>query len=158
MATELKPDIVALDIGMPNLNGLDAARDLVSALAALQNNSTFFSNKVTQTAGLDLRGVPRAHNRDVLTRRERQVVQLLAEGKSTKEVASFLGLSVKTAETHRSNIMGKLGLHSVSELVMYAVRNNIVQAFNADAPVVSFEAELASRSGIDQVGGTPQAD
>jgi hypothetical protein len=54
-------------------------------------------------------------------------VQLLAEGKSTKEVAVHLNLSVKTAETHRSNIMRKLGLHSVSELVLYAVRNNIVQ-------------------------------
>jgi len=64
--------------------------------------------------------------RDRLTPREREVVQLLAEGKSTKEVAVALGLSVKTAETHRSNIMRKLQLHSVSDLVMYAVRNNIV--------------------------------
>jgi len=63
---------------------------------------------------------------DRLTPREREVVQLLAEGKSTKEVAVALGLSVKTAETHRSNIMRKLQLHSVSDLVMYAVRNNIV--------------------------------
>ena len=65
--------------------------------------------------------------RDRLTPREREVVQLLAEGKSTKEVAVALGLSVKTAETHRSNIMRKLQLHSVSDLVLYAVRNNIVQ-------------------------------
>jgi DNA-binding NarL/FixJ family response regulator len=64
--------------------------------------------------------------RDRLTPREREVVQLLAEGRSTKEVASSLGLSVKTAETHRSNIMRKLQLHSVSDLVLYAVRNNIV--------------------------------
>jgi hypothetical protein len=56
------------------------------------------------------------------------VIKLLAEGKSTRDVASLLQLSVKTAETHRSNIMSKLGLHSVSELVLYAVRNNIVQA------------------------------
>jgi DNA-binding NarL/FixJ family response regulator len=62
-----------------------------------------------------------------LTSREREVVQLLAEGKSTKQVACHLNLSVKTAETHRSNIMRKLGLHSVSELVLYAVRNSIVQ-------------------------------
>jgi DNA-binding CsgD family transcriptional regulator len=61
-----------------------------------------------------------------LTPREREIVQLLAEGKSTKEVAVALGLSVKTAETHRSNIMRKLELHSVSDLVLYAVRNNIV--------------------------------
>jgi DNA-binding NarL/FixJ family response regulator len=74
---------------------------------------------------------PRSTKGDVslpgLTSREREVVQLLAEGKSTKEVACHLNLSVKTAETHRSNIMRKLGLHSVSELVLYAVRNGIVQ-------------------------------
>ncbi len=63
-----------------------------------------------------------------LTPRERETVQLVAEGRSSKEVACHLNLSVKTAETHRSNIMRKLGLHSVSELVLYAVRNNIVQA------------------------------
>ncbi|PYX05619.1 MAG: hypothetical protein DMG85_15040, partial [Acidobacteria bacterium] len=62
-----------------------------------------------------------------LTAREREIVQLLAEGKSTKEVAVTLGVSVKTAETHRSNLMRKLGLHCLSELVLYAVRNNIVQ-------------------------------
>jgi len=65
--------------------------------------------------------------KDVLTAREREVVHLLAEGKSTREVAEVLGLSVKTAETHRSNVMRKLDLHSVSELVLYAVRNNLVQ-------------------------------
>jgi DNA-binding NarL/FixJ family response regulator len=64
--------------------------------------------------------------KEILTPRERQVLQLIAEGKSTKEVAAALGLSLKTAETHRSNIMRKLQLHSVSDLVMYAVRNNIV--------------------------------
>jgi DNA-binding NarL/FixJ family response regulator len=170
---QLKPDVVTLDIGMPNLNGLDAARqilrraphqkilfmtiyeseqvvqavrdtgarglvlksdaarELISAVEAVQHNATFFSSRVAQ-AGVEggLRRRRRARNRDVLTRRERQVVQLLAEGKSTKEVACMLNLSVKTAETHRSNIMGKLGLHSISELVLYAVRNNIVQAFN----------------------------
>ncbi|HMH01683.1 MAG TPA: response regulator transcription factor, partial [Terriglobales bacterium] len=62
-----------------------------------------------------------------LTAREREIVQLLAEGKSTKEVAVTLGVSVKTAKTHRSNLMRKLGLHCLSELVLYAVRNNIVQ-------------------------------
>jgi DNA-binding CsgD family transcriptional regulator len=66
-----------------------------------------------------------------LTRREREVVQLLAEGKSTKEVAVMLGLSVKTAETHRANVMRKLNLHCVSQLVLYAVRNNIVQILPA---------------------------
>jgi DNA-binding NarL/FixJ family response regulator len=63
-----------------------------------------------------------------LTSREREIVQLIAEGYVTKEVASMLGVSVKTAETHRSNIMRKLKIHSVAELVLYAVRNNIVQS------------------------------
>ena len=66
-------------------------------------------------------------------------MQLLAEGKSTKEVALILQLSVKTAETHRSNIMGKLGLHSISEVVLYAVRNNIVQALSPSAPALNLE-------------------
>jgi DNA-binding CsgD family transcriptional regulator len=67
-----------------------------------------------------------------LTPREREIVQLLAEGKSSKEVAVALGLSVKTAETHRSNIMRKLELHSISDLVLYAVRNNIVHVTPSD--------------------------
>jgi DNA-binding CsgD family transcriptional regulator len=65
---------------------------------------------------------------DRLTTREREIVQLVSEGKSTKEVASLLGISVKTAETHRANIMRKLQVHSVTDLVRYAVRNEIVQA------------------------------
>src|SRR5258708_34993634 len=62
-----------------------------------------------------------------LTAREREVIQLLAEGKSSKEVACVLNLSTKTAETHRSNIMRKLGFHSIRDLVVYAVKNNIIQ-------------------------------
>jgi DNA-binding CsgD family transcriptional regulator len=65
--------------------------------------------------------------RKSLSAREREIVQLLAEGKSTKEVAVILGISVKTAETHRSNIMRKLEMHSVSELIRYAVRNNMIE-------------------------------
>jgi DNA-binding CsgD family transcriptional regulator len=65
---------------------------------------------------------------DRLTTREREIVQLVSEGKSTKEVATLLGISVKTAETHRANIMRKLQVHSVTDLVRYAVRNEIVQA------------------------------
>jgi DNA-binding NarL/FixJ family response regulator len=101
---------------------------------------------MAQALGSDLRGTHRSQDKDVLTRRERQVVQLLAEGKSTKEVATVLDLSVKTAETHRSNIMSKLGLHSVSELVLYAVRNNIVQALNPEslAGASSTEATTAT--------------
>jgi DNA-binding NarL/FixJ family response regulator len=169
----LKPEVVILDIGMPNLNGLeatrqmlktnpqikvlvltlhdsdqmvqevlnagargfllktDAARDLVAAVEALRRGKTYFTPKV---AAMVLNGYLRRENRTApepstrsrLTPREREVVQLLAEGKSSKEVAVALGLSVKTAETHRSNIMRKLELHSVSDLVLYAVRNNIV--------------------------------
>jgi DNA-binding NarL/FixJ family response regulator len=110
----------------------DAARELVAAVEALQHNKTFFTARVAEMV---LSGyLERAHTSSKpapilpsLTPRERQVVQLLAEGKSTKEVAAHLDLSVKTAETHRSNIMRKLKLHSVSELVLYAVRNNIIQ-------------------------------
>ena len=109
----------------------DAARELVAAVEALQNNKTFFTARVAEMvlSGYLDRGhsASRQPTLPALTPRERQVVQLLAEGKSTKEVASHLNLSVKTAETHRSNIMRKLKLHSVSELVLYAVRNNIIQ-------------------------------
>jgi DNA-binding NarL/FixJ family response regulator len=170
----LKPDLVLLDIGMPTLNGLDAARqilascpltrvlvltmhdseqvvrdvlavgargfllksdagrDLVAAVEALQRHGTFFTSKVAE---LVLEGYlnphrisePRCKNR--LTPREREVVQLLAEGKTSKEVAVVLNLSVKTTETHRTNIMRKLDLHSVADLTLYAVRNGIVQVF-----------------------------
>ena len=81
-----------------------------------------------------LKGKP-GIQKEVLTAREREVVQLLAEGKSTKEAAVALEISVKTAETHRSNVMRKLDLHSVSELVLYAVRNNIVQVVQPVDPV-----------------------
>ncbi len=173
----LKPDVIVIDIGMPELNGLeatrqiikahetakvlvltvheshqvvrdvldagargyilksDAGRDLIAAVQALQRNKTFFTSKVAELM-LDsfLKGKP-GIEKEVLTAREREVVQLLAEGKSTKEVAVALGLSVKTAETHRSNIMRKLDLHSVSELVLYAVRNNIVQVVQPVSPM-----------------------
>jgi DNA-binding NarL/FixJ family response regulator len=108
----------------------DAARDLVTAVEALRRDKTYLTPKV---ASMVLEGYLRRDSvpqetpaRSRLTPREREIVQLLAEGKSSKEVASVLGLSVKTAETHRSNIMRKLELHSVSDLVLYAVRNNIV--------------------------------
>lgn len=74
------------------------------------------------------RGGKRTQARSRLTPREREVVQLLAEGKTNKEIAKSLGISAKTAETHRSNLMRKLNLHSVSELVHYAIRNKIVEA------------------------------
>ncbi len=170
-AKQLDPDIVILDIGMPNVNGLtaarqilqndpqqkilfltitdseqivrevlqagargfvlksDAARDLLTAVEALEKNRTFFTRRVSE---MILEGYLNGEAQKELTEpsvspREREIVQLLAEGKSTKEVAFILDLSIKTVETHRSNVMRKLGIHSVSELVLYAVRNNIVQ-------------------------------
>jgi DNA-binding NarL/FixJ family response regulator len=173
-AAELRPEIVILDIGMPNLNGLeaarqmlrhdghckililtitdtdetvqavldtgargfvlksDAARDLVLAVEALQANKTFFTSRVLEMCQESALRINRPVSvgkikLPTLTPREREVVQLLAEGKSTKEVASHLAVSVNTAETHRSNIMRKLRIHSLSGLVLYAVRNNLVQ-------------------------------
>jgi DNA-binding NarL/FixJ family response regulator len=175
----LKPDAVILDIAMPNLNGLeatrqilkinpqtkvliltlhdsdqvvqevlsagargfmsktDAARDLIAAMDALRQGKTFFTPKVAAMVldgylGRDARPTPEVPAGSRLTPREREIVQLLAEGKSSKEVAVALNLSVKTAETHRSNIMRKLELHSVSDLVLYAIRNNIVHVMPAD--------------------------
>lgn len=172
-ASRLKPDVLLLDIGMPNLNGLDAARqilvvapesrililtvhdseqvvrevlaagargfllksdagrDLVTAVEALQQRRTFFTSRVAQ---MMLDGYLRPPDVNgacdqVLTPREREVIQLVAEGKSTKEVAASLSLSVKTAETHRTNLMRKLDLHSVAALTLYAVRNGIVHVY-----------------------------
>ena len=174
-AKESKPDVVVLDIGMPSLNGLeaarqmlkndarakililtmhesdplirdvldagargyvlktDASRDLVTAVNAVRCNKTFFTAKVAQMVldgYLDPKPAkPQEESpKTRLTPRQREIVQLLAEGKSSKEVAVQLGLSVKTAETHRANIMRRLDCHSVSELVRYAVRNNIIEA------------------------------
>lgn len=174
-ADRLRPDVLLLDIGMPNLNGLDAARqilvtdpdarililtvhdteqvvrevlaagargfllksdagrDLVAAVEALQRRRTFFTSKVAE---MMLEGYLRPNGdiddptgQRVLTPREREVIQLVAEGKTTKEVATVLSLSVKTAETHRTNLMRKLDLHSVADLTLYAVRNGIVQIY-----------------------------
>jgi DNA-binding NarL/FixJ family response regulator len=174
LATNSKPDIVLLDIGMPNLNGLDAARqilamspairililtmqdaeqvvrevlaagargfvlksdaarDLVAAVDALQHRRTFFTTRVTQmvmNGYLHQEKESQPLAKAVLTPREREVIQLLAEGKTSKEVAVALKLSVKTAETHRTNLMRKLDLHSVADLTLYAIRNGIVQIF-----------------------------
>ncbi|HVO57556.1 MAG TPA: response regulator transcription factor [Dongiaceae bacterium] len=115
----------------------DASRDLVNAVDAIRKNKTYFTARVAQLV-LDgyLDKKPRSAavpaEKDVpttrLTPRQREIVQLLAEGKSSKEVAVALGLSVKTAETHRANIMKRLDCHSVSELVRYAIRNGIIEA------------------------------
>jgi DNA-binding NarL/FixJ family response regulator len=110
----------------------DAGRELVAAVEALQQRRTFFTSRVAQ---MMLDGYLRPQDDSnpsvqcVLTPREREVIQLVAEGKSTKEVAMALSLSVKTAETHRTNLMRKLDLHSVAALTLYAVRNGIVQIY-----------------------------
>src|SRR5271169_6800935 len=175
-AQELKPDIAILDISMPDLNGVDAARrirkespsteililsvhysdqlirdileagvrgyivksdsdrDLLIAVETLANHKPFFTPRATEVilSNFNSSGArtaePPESVRDRLTSREREIVQLLAEGKSSKEVAASLSISVKTAETHRANIMRKLQIHTVSELVRYAVRNQIVEA------------------------------
>src|SRR6202171_3158657 len=171
---ELKPDIVILDISMPDLNGVEAAkrirkastntevlilsmhysdqlireivdagvrgyivksdsdRDLIIAVETLAKHRPFFTPLATEVilsnlnTGGPVTKIPESI-RDRLTSREREIVQLLAEGKSSKEVASSLNVSVKTAETHRANIMRKLQLHTVTELVRYAVRNQIIE-------------------------------
>ena len=168
----LKPDLLILDICMPKLNGVDAARqilkndpaqrilivtdvnseqvvqdclaagvrgwifksdaidDLTPAVEELQRNKPAFNKLVSD---LIMEGYLRGHNVGSalpevvrLSPREREVVQLLGEGKTTKDVAVMLNMTVKTAETHRSNIMLKLKIHSIAELVLYAVRNEIV--------------------------------
>jgi DNA-binding NarL/FixJ family response regulator len=110
----------------------DSDRDLVIAVETLANHKPFFTPRATEVMltnfneGKTKADLPETM-RDRLTSREREIVQLLAEGKSSKEVASSLNISVKTAETHRANIMRKLQLHTVSELVRYAVRNQIIE-------------------------------
>jgi DNA-binding NarL/FixJ family response regulator len=185
-ARQLKPDAVILDIGLPGLNGLDAARhilsenssikilvltlhdsdqvmrdvlragaqgfllksdaarDLVAAVDALRNDKTYFTPKLANIV-LDgyLHGdgggpVPPATR---LTPRELEIVHHLAEGKSTRQLAEHLKISAKTAETHRANIMRKLGLHSVSDLVLYAIRNNIVTVENRVETMSTVPAE-----------------
>jgi len=111
----------------------DVGNDLLAAVESLRRNKTFFTSHVSQML-LDgyLKGDSRPSDSDSegtrLTPRQREVVQLLAEGKSSKEVAVALDFSVKTAETHRANLMRKLNLHSVAEVVRYAIRNEIAQA------------------------------
>jgi DNA-binding NarL/FixJ family response regulator len=174
-AKQLKPDVVIVDIGMPNLNGLDAtrqlvqhdpnfrvivltvtdadqvirealdagargfvlksdaARDLVSAIEALQSKRMFFTPRVNELllAGFLEKGHAISRSEPptlpTLTAREREITQLLAEGRSSKEAAALLNLSTKTVETHRSNIMRKLNLHSIRDLVVYAIKNKLIQ-------------------------------
>lgn len=172
LAASLKPDLLVMDIGMPNLNGIEAARqitqanpgtaivilsmhsdesyvlralkagakgyllkdsaesDLIRAVHAVAGGKSFFSPAVSKVLlddyvrKLQRSGAEDAY--DLLTPREREILQLIAEGKSNKDVANLLNLSVYTVETHRSNIMEKLNLRGIPELILYAVRKGII--------------------------------
>ncbi len=166
------PDIILLDITMPRLNGLDAARkilneqpdikiimlsmhadkryiresiqigargyllkesaikEVISAIREVQKGAFFFSHEIETQVMQDY--VKRIKSGDSISEsplslREREVLQLLAEGKSTREVASLLVISIKTVESHRRQIMDKLGLHSIAELTKYAIREGLTQ-------------------------------
>jgi len=169
---KLRPDVLVLDIAMPNLNGIEAARqvaaklphtaivilsmhadesyvlralkagarayllkdsaeaDLINAIRAVNDGKAFFSPAISRMLvddymrRLEQRGVEDSY--ELLTTREREILQLLAEGKANKEVATILNLSLYTVETHRGNILQKLNLHSVPELILYAVRKGVI--------------------------------
>ena len=107
----------------------DATEDLMTAVEAMQRQKTIFSSRVSDLI-MDgykwHRAAPAADNLTRLSPREREVVQLVTEGKGSKEIAAIPNVSLSTAETHRSNILRKLRLHSIAQLVLYAVRNEIV--------------------------------
>lgn len=172
MAEELAPDVIIMDIAMPNLNGIDATAqivkrnphigviilsmhsdesylartlaagakgyllkdsadvDLYRAVQVVAQGKPFFSPAIANTLledymrQLQQRGLQDSY--DLLTDREKEILQLLAEGKSNKEVASLLNLSTYTVETHRTHIMQKLNLHSSADIVLYAVRKKII--------------------------------
>jgi DNA-binding NarL/FixJ family response regulator len=105
----------------------EADRVLLNAVHALSQHKPFFSARVSEAAGNTDSSDNAKSSRSRLTPREREILQLLAEGKSNKEVASLLNISVNTAEAHRANIMLKLDFHSLAELIMYAIRNKIIQ-------------------------------
>lgn len=174
MVRKLSPDVVIMDISMPDLNGIEAARqisrdypgtkilalsmhsddqfvtemlragangyllkdsavrELVRAIRTVSNDQTYLDPHVAGTIvdthiRSDEDGLNGASAYSVITEREREVLQLLAEGNSTKEIADKICRSVKTVETHRRNIMQKLDLHSVAELTKYAVRQGITE-------------------------------
>lgn len=176
-AAQLRPDVAIVDITMPELNGLeaarrirkassrteilifsmhysdqlirdvldagvrgyvvksDSARDLIGAVEALANHKPFFTPRATELILNNVGRRPGENGEPGLespagrpTAREREIIQLLSEGKTTKEAAVALGISVKTAETHRANVMRKLQVHSITGLVLYAVRNRIIEA------------------------------
>jgi len=164
----LHPDVALLDLAMPSLNGLDAAReimqssagtkvviltqhaeepyilealragvhgyvlksqsvsDVVQAIRDVTRGKLYVSPTISEVVVSAYRGQTRLPA-DLLTTREREVLQLVAEGKSTKQIAELLGIAQKTAESHRSHLMVKLGIHQVAGLVRYAVRRGLVQ-------------------------------
>jgi two-component system response regulator NreC len=174
LATELHPDVVIVDMTMPELDGVqvvrqikrafpqteflvfsahesesviaevfaagaksyirkaDAGRDLISALRSLQEHKPFFTDGISEVlfsrflAGAGSRQDSAAN--ESLTTREREIVRLLAEGKSNQEAALALGVSIRTIETHRATVMRKLRVDSLAGLVRYAIRNGIVEA------------------------------
>jgi DNA-binding NarL/FixJ family response regulator len=172
LSESANPDVVIMDIGMPNLNGIEAARqivthnprtaiailsmhsdesyviralkagarayllkdsaeaDLLAAVRALSEGKSFFSPAISRILVEDyMRQLERNGAEDtyeLLTNREREILQLLAEGRTNKEVAAMLNLSLYTVETHRTHILQKLNLHSVPELILYAVRKGII--------------------------------
>jgi DNA-binding NarL/FixJ family response regulator len=168
LAREHRPEIAVLDLSMPLLNGLDAAReiqqscprtalilltmhtedpyiveamragvkgyvlktqaaaDLVQAIRDVSQGRLYLSPQVSGALAAALVNKSDSQE-DPLSPRERQVLQLIAEGQTTKEIASLLGISVKTAESHRSRIMDKLGIHEIAGLVRYAIRRGLVQ-------------------------------
>ena len=105
----------------------EADRALLDAVQALSLHKPYFSVRVSEAASTTDASDSARPSRSRLTPREREILQLLAEGKSNKEVASLLSISVNTAEAHRANIMLKLDFHSLAELIMYAIRNNIIR-------------------------------
>ena len=171
-AEATKPDIIVLDIAMPNLSGIEAAQrisallphtriiilsmhsdesyvlralkagakgyllkdsaenDLIEAIRAVDEGKAFFSPEISNIMVEDyVREMKRRGAEDsyeLLTPREREILQMLAEGKSNKHIATVLDLSLYTVETHRRNLQDKLNLHSFAELILYAVRKGII--------------------------------
>jgi len=167
-----RPDVVVLDIAMPNLNGIEAAQrilasvpgaaivvlsmhsdegyvlralkagakgyllkdaaegDLIEAIKTVTRGKTFFSSEIMKMLAEDyvreIRARGSEDSYELLTPREREILQLLAEGKSNKDIAGMLNLSLYTVETHRRNLQDKLNVHSFAELILYAVRKGVI--------------------------------